>query len=171
MTVVGLDTSLTGTGICVVDGDPAVKWQVGTAVLKTKLTGHARLDFILREVGNATRGADLVVMEGPSYMSKGSSVHQIAGLWWMIRHQMWASDISVAIAPPTSLKKYITGKGNAGKDEMIAAAVRRFPSLDFSDNNVADAIGLAAMGCHHLGKPIVGMPQTHIDALKKVDWP
>lgn len=39
---------------------------------------------------------------------------------------------------PTEVKKHATGKGNAGKDAMIAAAVKRFGAV--GDDNEADAL-------------------------------
>ncbi|NUS59160.1 MAG: hypothetical protein HOV66_30530, partial [Streptomycetaceae bacterium] len=69
------------------------------------------------------------------------------------------------------VKKYATGKGNAGKDEVLAAVVRRYPDVEVSNNNEADALVLRAMGCDHLGQPLAVVPQTHRAALDKVAWP
>jgi Holliday junction resolvasome RuvABC endonuclease subunit len=46
------------------------------------------------------------------------------------------------IVPPTVLKKYVTGKGTASKEDMIEGVNSRW-SMDIKDNNVADAFGLA----------------------------
>jgi len=39
-----------------------------------------------------------------------------------------------------TLKKWATGKGNAGKPEMMAEARRRHPEVDLIDDNHADAL-------------------------------
>jgi Holliday junction resolvasome RuvABC endonuclease subunit len=46
------------------------------------------------------------------------------------------------ILPPTSLKKFVTGKGTASKEDMINAVQSKW-SKDVSNNNIADAYGLA----------------------------
>jgi Holliday junction resolvasome RuvABC endonuclease subunit len=42
--------------------------------------------------------------------------------------------------PVGTIKKYATGKGNAGKPEMVAWAQRRWP--DVVDDNIADALAI-----------------------------
>lgn len=41
---------------------------------------------------------------------------------------------------PAEVKKHATGKGNAGKDDMIKAAKERWPMLPIVDDNHADAL-------------------------------
>jgi Holliday junction resolvasome RuvABC endonuclease subunit len=43
---------------------------------------------------------------------------------------------------PSEIKKFATGKGNANKEAMIAAAKKRFPHCDIQDDNQADALML-----------------------------
>ena len=49
------------------------------------------------------------------------------------------------------LKKFATGKGNAGKDVMLAAARDRWPDQEIEDDNQADALWLLAWGMNELG--------------------
>lgn len=46
--------------------------------------------------------------------------------------------------PPTSLKKFVTGSGNAGKEHIIAYLFKNY-GIMHSDNDQADAYGLAQM--------------------------
>jgi crossover junction endodeoxyribonuclease RuvC len=172
--IIGLDLSLTSTGIVAVDEGGGIAQRR----LRPKLDGIELLDFIVQTVANTTSpilgiGADLVVMEGPAFGAKGSAFHQLAGLWWIVRHRLWALHIPVAVASPSELKKYATGKGNAGKDEVLACAVRRFPQVpaDVLNNDIADALWVAAMGARHLGHPIDSVPKANHSALDKVQWP
>lgn len=48
------------------------------------------------------------------------------------------------IVPPTSLKKYVTGVGNAAKDNMLLGVFKKW-GVEYTDNNKADAYGLARM--------------------------
>lgn len=45
--------------------------------------------------------------------------------------------------PVGTVKKQATGKGNAQKDAMIAAALRRWPDQNVKDDNQADALWIA----------------------------
>lgn len=167
--VVGLDLSLTSTGIARIVGT-----HVSVDRIRPKNTGHERLQTVVDIVSSVTGSADLVVIEGPSYGSASSSQrghHERAGLWWLITHDLWAADRRVAVVPPTQLKTYATGKGNAGKDDVLTAVVRRFPDVAVRGNDDADALVLAAMGADHLGQPLVTMPAEHRKALAKVEWP
>lgn len=46
--------------------------------------------------------------------------------------------------PVGTIKKYATGKGNADKDEMLAAAKIKFPRQNIEDDNQADALWILA---------------------------
>ena len=46
---------------------------------------------------------------------------------------------------PTELKKFATGKGNAGKQQVLAAAQARWPEKKVIDDNEADALWLLAL--------------------------
>ena len=172
--ITAIDPSLAGTGLCrIVDGK-----VVQLETLKSKLTGHDRLAWILAEVYSAAIGlrnrADLVVIEGPSYGSQGgqSGHHERAGLWWLITHKLWGADVPYAVVSPSTLKKYATGKGNASKDDMLIAAIKRWGDVaDVRDNNQADALALGAAASDHLGVPLADMPAASRVALAAVDWP
>lgn len=166
-TVLGLDLSLTATGVA---GNAGHGWA---DVIKppAHLRGHQRLAHIQAEITDLylTR-VDLVVVEGPSYGSVTGSFHERAGLWWLITHHLWARGTPVAVMPPASLKKWATGKGNASKDLVLLETVRRYPWFQ-GDNNAADALCLAAAGAHQLGVPMATLPATHTAALAAVQWP
>jgi hypothetical protein len=74
--IIGLDLSLTSTGIVAVDEGGGIAQRR----LRPKIDGIERLDFIVQTVANTTSpilgiGADLVVMEGPAFGAKGSAFH------------------------------------------------------------------------------------------------
>ena len=164
--VVGLDLSLCSTGIAIAAHD-----SVTTHRIKPRMNGHERLAFIVDSVRSHTAGAQLVVMEGPAYGVKGGKAHEMAGIWWIVRHQLWADDLPVAVASPSNVKQYATGSGNADKDRVLAAAIRRFPDVDVQGNDEADGLWLAAAGRRWLGHPIDTVPQANHAALNKIEWP
>jgi crossover junction endodeoxyribonuclease RuvC len=161
---IGLDLSLTSTGVASSRG-----W---VERIQVKGTGFKRLREIRDEVVTLTHSnADLYVVEALSIGSTFGQHLTRAGLWHMVmdRVDSWGTPwIEVA---PTSLKKYATGKGNAAKDEVLAAAIRRFPAINVTGNDEADALWLAAIGADLLGEPMVEMPGTNRTVLRKLQLP
>lgn len=171
-TVTGVDLSLTAVGIA--RHQLGGTWYTTTIKPPARLTGIDRLVWLLNKVSEHCVATQLVAVEGPSYGSgttgRQSGQHERAGLWWMVRHELWRWGIPVAVIPPATVKQFATGKGSADKDAMVLATARRFPDFE-GDNNAADALWLAAMGADHLGAPLVDMPQANRAALGKVVWP
>jgi Holliday junction resolvasome RuvABC endonuclease subunit len=184
--IVGLDLSLTSTGYArITDPDKAVPmwWShtQGSKALaaddKVWVSVHNRIHSLCTELLlEVDRDApDLVVMEGPSLGSKGAGTWDRAGLWWLVYDGLHRQGQTVAVAPPANVKIYATGKGggaDASKDAVLLAAARRYKDAPISNNNEADAIVLAAMGCRHLGHPVEkSLPTTHLRALTGCQWP
>ncbi|WP_066360313.1 hypothetical protein [Herbidospora mongoliensis] len=164
--VIGLDLSLTGTGVAWPDGR--------LDVIKTgDLRGHPRLSRILDGLtgDGVLDAADLVVVEGPAYSrALQAGHHENAGLWWHITHYLHCKDIPYAVVGPTALKKYATGKGNATKPDMRVALLTR-AGIDERNDNKVDAWWLRAAGLDHLEQPVVKLPAGHREGLAKVEWP
>lgn len=164
-TVLGLDLSLTATGAA---GNAGGGWA--TTIGPGKRKGHDRLAFILGEIRDSyLPGVDYIAVEGPAFGAKGSAYHQLAGQWWLVNHMLWTLDLPVVVISPTTVKKYLTGKGGANKDLVMLEVARRFPWFQ-GDNNAADATGLAAMVSDHFGTPMATMPALNRTALDTVEW-
>jgi Holliday junction resolvasome RuvABC endonuclease subunit len=171
--VVGLDLSLTSTGVAgTTCGD------VWTARIRppAKLTGHDRLNYIRRTILDFyLPGVALVVVEGPSLRSPGKYAHESAGLWWLVTHSLWRAKTPTAIVPPNNRAQYATGLGDANKREVIASVAELFPWFNVGRRpglaDEADALVLAAMGCDWAGEPLVVVPAKHRAALDGCVWP
>lgn len=166
--LLALDLSLTATGWAKRTPEGFIR----SGVLHPPPTpGLPRVHWIREIVRSTAREADLVVIEGLAYAAKGNAALEIAGLAMVIRlsfHDLGKRFVDVS---PSCLKKFATGKGNAKKEDMLAAAIRR---LDYqgSDHNEADALWLLQMGLHHYGCPgAVSLPAGHLESLSKVKWP
>lgn len=162
--VLGLDLSLTGTGMA-----RATSEGIETSTIKTpadKIRGHARLKRIVDEITGQAMGAELAVVEGPSFGSKGNALHQLGGLWWMVTNRLWAIGLPYVIASPSSVKKYLTGKGN-GVDKVAMALEfgKRFPGVEAKNDNEIDAAVLAAIGKRYLGHAIDSVPKAHLTVM------
>ena len=164
--IIGLDLSLTSTGVASSNG-----W-----VTRIKIPPSADKFTRHRKISNAVmdhcRDADLVVVEGMSLGTKPQpGLDQRAGLWWLTMEAIDGNDIPWIEVPPSTLKRYATGVGNASKDAVLAAAVRRFPAIDVTGNDEADALWLCQIGADLAGEPMVDMPAAHRAALVKLALP
>lgn len=171
MKIIGIDPSLTATGIAVVDTQDRLHILTHTITSK----GHrddswaercARINVLARRIIDTAEGADHVVIESPSLgqQRQGGALDR-AGLWWAILTGLHRVTPITAV-PPATRAKYATGKGNAGKDAVLLAVAKRYPQADIEDNNQADALALAAIGARLAGEPIEdSIPRTHRDAL------
>lgn len=178
--VVGLDLSLTGTGIATAAG---VRTIVSSGRKGAPLrTRHARLADIATQVsfavteaalaGGDPRARALVVIEAPAFSRITGHQHDRSGLWWLVVDELLHAAHLVAEVPPTTLKKYATGRGNADKGAMADAAARRLPDVETrGQDDVVDALWLRAMGCHRYGFPLAAVPKAHAAALDAVAWP
>jgi Holliday junction resolvasome RuvABC endonuclease subunit len=144
--VVGIDQSYTGFGFSV-DGEskkrsfPASRYEHDIerlADIRRWLTGWFSLQ-------NAGCPIDLVVMEG--YANAAKFGREMAGeLGGVVKLVIYdETGRYPLIIPPTSLKKFVTGKGNAKKNEMLLGVYRRW-GVEFSDDNQADAFSLEKFG-------------------------
>jgi len=163
MRILAIDPSLTGTGLCI-DGT--------AGVIHTKLRGPERLRFLRDEVLAATLAVDLVVIEGYSYGSKGAAVVNIGELGGVLRLAIYERGLPLVEIPPSCLKKYVCGHGNAKKEDVLQVLVHR-SGRTFADNNAADAFGLwqAALAHYEPEHPMmIRMPAGNRTALEKVPW-
>ena len=181
--VVGADLSLTSTGLADSRGRTG---RVRTKPSSDLPATVRRLASISREVHTfatftedvgvdgakyAPDLAALVVVEGPSFASTGGQQHTRGGLWWSVVDALHWTDLPILVVPPSTLKTYACGRGNAGKDEVLAAVVKRYPAWDVTGNDIADAVVLAAIGARLLDHPIDDLPKSHLRALAKVTLP
>lgn len=161
--VLALDLSLVRTGVCEPDGTTS-------CIATGKLRGMSRIDAIARQVQALVRGVDLVVLEGYSFGSQGRAVFDIGELGGCVRFLLYRLSVPYVDVAPSSLKKYAAGKGNCGKDMMIAAAIRRF-GFAGTDNNEADSYLLWCMAREAYGHPVAAVPKLQAEAITKVSWP
>jgi crossover junction endodeoxyribonuclease RuvC len=146
--VMGVDGSLTGTGIAALFGDHLV----GETLSPKKITGVNRLSWF-RTVFKAKiilYDPALIVFEGYGFASKFGHSHSLGELGGILKLAAFEFDRPFIIVPPTVLKKFTTGKGNAEKNAVSKEAYKRY-GVDLSDNNQVDAAMLAIMGRAHLG--------------------
>lgn len=89
---------------------------------------------------------ETVYIEGPSYSSNGAFVLQMGALHYYLRIFFRKKNVDFKVIAPGTLKKYVAGegKGNARKELMLLKTFQKW-GVEFNDNNLADAYGLARM--------------------------
>lgn len=154
MITIGIDASLTGTGVCVLKTEKGSIQQIlEVGTIKTKLFGVPRLQYIRDTVKALIIKYPIpVFIEGYSFGSKGSSVYDLGELGGVLRVMLYENKITYKEIPPSTLKKYISGKGNAKKEIMLEQTYRKFGfgSEILKDNDQVDAFCLAVMGANCL---------------------
>lgn len=165
MRIMGLDpSSHTGYVVLTDGGDVAV---VGTLHHGPERDRFNRYCHYTREVAELVEayGVDLVVIEGYSFAGKFNNSFQYE-LGACLRYRMHMEEIPYIEVPPTSLKKFVTGKGNAKKDLMLLGVYKMW-DFDTESDNEADAYGLAQFGRAIIGKA-TKMPQVNLSAVESL---
>jgi Holliday junction resolvasome RuvABC endonuclease subunit len=159
--VLGLDLSLTATGLAAPDGS--------TSTIKTRdKDGDRRLAQIRDTIAGLCGGVDLAVIEDlPTHASSAGISGLVHGA---VRAALLDAGVPYALVTPATLKKYATGNGSAKKSGMILAAYKRF-GVEFDDEDQCDAAWLRAAGLDQLGEPLAVLPAAQRQVLAKVRWP
>lgn len=142
--VIGIDASLTGTGVAVIAGGKNIESHCR---IESKYTGVKRLVDIearLKHILDAAILVDLVLLEGYAYAAQNQA-HQIGELGGVIRRMLHNRTQRWIEVSPSQVKKFATGKGNAKKDLIIMQVYKRW-GVEFSTSDEADAFVLAKIG-------------------------
>lgn len=192
MRVVGVDLSMTSTGVAEVFPDGTVKTHrieseppkraKGDKTPPTMRERYQRLHRVEGDIAGIalfhpryiTSHLDypaLIVIEAPSYGSTGAGTWDRAGLWWMVVDRLSDRDRVPVIVPPKTRALWATGSGAAGKSPIAVHLSRMWPDVDpaISDDEW-DALALASMGAQRLGWIPTELAR-HREQLARVDWP
>lgn len=100
-----------------------------------------------------------VCIEGYSMGSKGR-VFNIAENAGLLKYKLWKQGITFHSPPPTTVKKFFSGKGNSGKEQMHEAFVEKtgvdiakiFAQKEDSNpvSDIVDSYAMLSYGISHL---------------------
>lgn len=182
--VVGVDLSLTSTGIARLGVAPD-----GQSISHTTTVGRdgeqsetlrqrwLRIDSLVTEVrGEIGTWPDLVLIEAPAFAAKYGHPHDRSGAWWLLVDHLTDAGITVVEVPPSVVKMWATGRGNAAKPAVTQRVIERWGHLfdiptGKGRGDVCDAISLATLGAAYLGHHLADLPTEHTRALASVRWP
>lgn len=164
MRVIGIDPSLSATGVARTDG------TTHTVKTDTKKDGDGgRLLKLRRELADHIRGGgqlrrpDFAVIEDlPTHAMSAGLTGRAQGI---VRMTLAEWDVPYVAIPPATLKKFAAGKGNANKEAMREAWLA-FSGEDNRDDNQVDAAWLRQIGLHLKGVP-VHLPPEQLAAVDK----
>lgn len=170
--VIGLDLSLTSTGVAGADWAQTLETWSLPRKGATRAQRWARMRAAREQILPFIDSADLVVQESPAYSTGDMPGSQDqAWLWWAIYGRCAAREIPWVEVGTSTLKVYATSDGRASKEDVVQAVATRRPGLTFRGSDQADALTLAAMGLDHIGHPPVVLPKAHRRALDSINWP
>jgi len=147
--IIGIDPG-TSCGWAVYDGT----WTSGVWDLKPNRFEGGGMRFLrlrkyLRELILTTHPEALYYEEVRRHMGTDAA-HIYGGILAIIESECEVMALPYAGVPVGKVKKFATGKGNASKADMIAAAKERWRGWE-GDDNEADARWIAAAGLGETG--------------------
>jgi Holliday junction resolvasome RuvABC endonuclease subunit len=146
---VGLDLSLTNTGLSVIT-------RTGTLYMIESINakerrGEERLDYITTEMRNCfdcfrNLNSMLIYIEGYAMGAKGR-VFDIGELGGVVKLILYRHNCNYKVIPPTVLKKFVIGRGageGTKKEDMKLFAYKKW-GMEFDNNDECDAYCLARL--------------------------
>lgn len=177
-TVVGLDLSLTSCGLArhawTSQKTATEVWHRGDKGITVQpYPDRCRsLVHICADVLAWTEPADLVVVEELVPNPKSRSTNERGALWYFVYRRLLDHEVPILVVHPGTLKRYATGKGNAEKHEIRAAAQEAWPWVKTVTTDEDDALWLASLGMHMLEGPLpYELPAWRLDALSGLRLP
>lgn len=142
---VGVDPSYNGFAIIVLDqaGEIIEQKLISSTSKKEAEERLLELEEEFKFIPDI-KGLHSVCIEGPSYSSNGAFQLQMGALHFYLRLFFLKKNVKYKIISPGTLKKFVcgAGKGNAKKELMLLFVYKKW-GVEFHDNNLADAYGLA----------------------------
>jgi len=166
----GLDLSLTGTGIVVVQGAKVSEWRhLPTEVAKDEQecgllpsgkfrgTNDERIDWIVSNIRGMWMShlPALTVIEDYSFANNYPGSRINAEIHGIIKNRLFRVSAPYTTLPPRSLKKEATGNGAASKSEMVEAAQAEWAECP-PIHDVADAYHLARWAQRNYNEVVQG---------------
>jgi Holliday junction resolvasome RuvABC endonuclease subunit len=172
MIAVGIDPSLTCTGVALIGGDEVITRRVfspnlGASLEARRLRIRRAIEGILAPIPPRVA---VSVIEVPHSRQQFGAQNERVALYWFLVDQLLARGPVVEVAP-AQRAKLATGNGRATKDDVVAAIRTAFPGERVPDDNVADALSLAWAGARWAGvqAPEYAPEQAAVHA--RLTWP
>jgi crossover junction endodeoxyribonuclease RuvC len=171
MFVLGLDLSSVNTGYAVLDlqqpggvdsatedlisnyqsvvlgetNSPAQLIDYGSIIPNKKFSHSEKLKFIYDSISQILEkypSITIVALEDQHFRNNANTLKLLARISGVAMLAAEQHGCEIALYPAATVKKGFTGNGKAEKEDMISAVLVKF-GLELTDDNIADAIGVA----------------------------
>ena len=188
MRILGLDTSLTGTGMALIDlatwppsnppraeGEP-VSYEAQVVTVRAPKPGKdkskramvRRVNALIEQIEWVFKDdkPEHVAMEALAYGARGEGVWVLPWIFGRALELCETYDVPVQVVSTSARAKFAAGKGNADKQTVLLTMAKAFPEAAVANDNEADALSCAAAVCQMLGLPILPVTQYRIDVVE-----
>lgn len=143
MIIAGIDYSLCGPAICLYKQSDAKRFCYSdcsfffltdnkrqSEIRTTNIFGERLTDWDSSEQRYETiadwaldivMGCSHIAVEGYAYAATSNRIFQVAENTGLLKYKLYQLGVPVTVIPPTDVKKFATGKGNADKNAMYTA--------------------------------------------------
>lgn len=173
---VGIDPSLTSTGVFLLLKKQNGQYQYDYAQIDTKPKDFKSsierclyiADVIVSLIKQNLTEAELKLVVCQDYFvgRQQGAVIQLAELGTLIRFKILLENYPLTIAPPKTIKKFITGTGNAKKQLVMQSVYERW-GYKASTDNLADACGMSRFAQFVCG---IWSGKNHVELNKENDF-
>jgi crossover junction endodeoxyribonuclease RuvC len=166
---IGIDASLSSTGIVVLDGRGEIYSRM---IISSKLTGTERLKDLSKKTKEYLSNfvpcrLIPVFLENYSFGSRAGQAFSIGEWGGVLRVLLNEMGFKVTGIAPTVLKKFITGKGNAKKEQMLLQTFKKF-GQEFDNNDICDAFGLALLCYKFFNRDKLKLSESEKEIIGKI---
>ena len=146
MNIAGIDYSLRGPAICIFagEGEDSFSFKKCIFYFLSDIKRHDRMyyknifggsfqifaeeseryDSISSWALEKIQAVDRVALEGYSFGSQSNRLFQIAENAAILKYKCYQNSLPLDIIPPSQIKKFATGKGNANKEAMYESFLK-----------------------------------------------
>lgn len=157
----GIDPSMNSTGVSFRLSDGSLR---SLCISSGGRKGMDRISYVRDSLENLLDiyTPDLVVFEGYALGFRGASnaIFSLAEVGGVLKLLIYGRGIAILGVPPTSLKLFATGKGNADKTK-VGLALKEQVGVSFSSSDQNDASWLLLMGEAYCNPRILPRDRRH----------
>ena len=162
----GLDTS-TKTGFAVLSFAP----EEGISLIRTGIISSKKVGFE-RWAAMAEELQAILVLHRPAFLvtegygfGNANTLATLVEVGTVLRYFIWQEGLTNILIPPTTLKKFTTGRGNSKKEGMLLEVYKRW-GHEVPTNDEADAVALGYVGLALSGVD-VALPKVNLSAVNR----